>query len=712
MKRTLLYISIALVLFLVTNTSKGQMFVDSCFYSAAVGTSFTSSGDLASLDADLLQWDGTTWLGQWSNANVNLAPPTGSAACHAIWMGDANSWTTGGEGFGIRLINPLVTGQSYSITFTYASNGFSATGNFAPFVMSNTSASLAGSYQITQLPSAGFAWFTYTLNFTAVAAENGHNWIVIHNLTSGTSGIMLSFCSDCNTVTQPCSVNLGPDTTLCAGATYTLNAGNVGSAFTWSTGATTQTINVNTTGTYWAIANTGSCSDTDTVVVTFNPNVTVNLGNDTTLCNGSSLTLNAQNAGAAYLWSTGATTQSINVTTTGNYSVTVTSGVCSDVDTLTATFVAGPVANLGADISVCNGVPVTLDAQNAGANYLWSNGATTQTISPTVSGSYWVVINIGNCISKDTVNVTFNAVPVVNLGPDQSLCSGTSVILNAGNAGATYNWSDGSTTQTIAVNVAGTYWVLVQNGTCVGSDTVIISGNVAPTVNLGPDIKLCYGIDTALNAGNPGYNYFWNTAETTQRINIYSSGIYWVQVSNNGCVGTDTVIVYIGKKLSLYLGVDTFICPGEPLQITAEKGFASYSWTPSGSGSYFIIVDEPGTYICNAVDTNGCPVSSSILVQEFCATDLYIPNSFTPNGNRANDRFMAFGEGIVDYHLYIFNRWGELIFESTDISNGWDGKYDGTEVPQGSYIYRVDYKTYTLIELQAKSKYGIVNLLR
>src|SRR5207253_1411584 len=148
---------------------------------------------------------------------------------------------------------------------------------------------------------------------------------------------------------------------------------------------------------------------------------------------------------------------------------------CADTDTNVINFVAGPVVALGNDTTLCTGQPITIDAGNAGAAYLWSTGAITQTISPTTSGTYWVRASFGTCVATDTITITFTPLPVVNLGPDQSLCNGASANLDAGNPGDTYLWSTGGVTQTITVSASGTYWVQVANGTCTGTDTVVIN---------------------------------------------------------------------------------------------------------------------------------------------------------------------------------------------------------------------------------------------
>lgn len=290
------------------------------------------------------------------------------------------------------------------------------------------------------------------------------------------------------TICNKPAVALGNDTTLCTGAALSLASGTAAN-YLWSTGATTQTISLSTPGTYWVKASTANpgCFATDTIVVAGGTTPVVALGNDTAICQGSSLTLNAGNPGASYNWSTGATTQTISLSTSGTYWVKATAAgtSCFATDTIVVTAVALPVVALGADASICEGDIQTLDAGNAGATYSWSTSATTQTIDVSTAGTYHVTVtNASNCVGRDTIVITVNPLPVIALGNDTAICQGTSLTLDAGNAGpgANYNWSTGVNTQTISVNSAGTYWAEVKdNAGCKASDTIAITIAPLPT---------------------------------------------------------------------------------------------------------------------------------------------------------------------------------------------------------------------------------------
>ena len=160
------------------------------------------------------------------------------------------------------------------------------------------------------------------------------------------------------------------------------------------------------------------------------------------------------------------------------------------------------------------------------------------------------------------------------------------------------------------------------------------------------------------------------------------------------------------------LPIYTTICPGNNLVIDAGKGYSSYSWIPYGQSSHSITVNKSGTYGITVTDSLGCVARTSIWVAEFCPSDLYVPSAFSPSGNGMNDIFLAYCENLVAFHMYIYNRWGQQVFDSEDISYGWDGTYNGTNAPQGTYVYRIEYQLYDFTSDHKHTKVGSVTLIR
>jgi gliding motility-associated-like protein len=478
-------------------------------------------------------------------------------------------------------------------------------------------------------------------------------------------------------------VNLGNDTTICGSFTMPLNAGNPGATYQWSTSATSQTINVNATGTYWVQVSNGTCTDVDSITVT--APAPAALGSDTTLCSGQSLTLSSSTSAASYLWSTGATTQTITVSTSGSYWVEATTGSCISTDTINVTFSPAPSVNLGADTTICTG-PFTLNAANPGASYQWSTGATTQTIAVTTAGTYWVQANIGSCSDIDSIVISIP--PPLALGSDTVLCEGQPLTLTAPQA-TSYQWSTGATSQSINVTASNTYWVEANSNNCITSDTIVVTFNPIPAVNMGADTTICNGTLT-LDAGNPGASYLWSTGSTSQTINVSLPGSYSVTVTNNGCTGSDNIAVTFAPPVSL--GEDINVCDASAVTLSVGDNGTAWLWS-TGETTPAIEVEQDGVYWVE-VSYGSCRHTDTIEVTgASTGNTLYFPNSFTPNADGLNETFKGYGTDIEEFNMQIFNRWGELFFETSDMNTGWNGFYKGKLVQVDVYVYVVTYKT-------------------
>ncbi len=256
-------------------------------------------------------------------------------------------------------------------------------------------------------PSAGSGSVTFYGVFNHANGNGG---------TSGDSIFKSTFIV--NEKVQAPIVNLGgPLGVICNGSSKVLDAGNPGSTYRWTKDnvqiATTRTVTATLAGKYKVVVtNTGGASASDSIQLSISPAINLNVA-DRNLCANDTITLDAGNVGTSYLWSTGATTQSINVSSPGLYTIRVVNAIgCEAIDTVTVTSVPSPLVNLGADIAICFGDTAILDAGNSGATYLWSTGATTQTINVTTAGAYIVsVTNANGCVTTDEINISNNALP-------------------------------------------------------------------------------------------------------------------------------------------------------------------------------------------------------------------------------------------------------------------------------------------------------------
>jgi hypothetical protein len=284
------------------------------------------------------------------------------------------------------------------------------------------------------------------------------------------------------TVNPKPTANAGADVTISEGESTTLTASG-GDSYVWSTGETTPSITVNpsVTTTYTVIALLNGCEDSDDVIVTVNTaQVVANAGSDQNICQGNSTTLTAY-GGTDYLWSTGETTQSIEVSpnSTTNYTVIVSNATSSDTDDVTVMVNPVPEVAVSDDATILEGNYITLSASGAN-HYEWSNGATQPNIavSPSVSTTYVVTGYINDCYDVKDVTVSVVQQVEADAGEDKSICAGTEVTLTATSSGGEdYLWNTGETTQSITVSpeVDTIYTVIVSNSLDSDADEIMVS---------------------------------------------------------------------------------------------------------------------------------------------------------------------------------------------------------------------------------------------
>jgi gliding motility-associated-like protein len=557
----------------------------------------------------------------------------------------------------------------------------------------------------------GYVWFSNaaTPGGVAVNSLGGNPGIVINSgpcigtpnqATAGQNGAAL-FNLPVPTPPLPLA-HLGNDTTICTGQNLTLQTDTTYASYLWSNGATTPTITVNTTGTYWVEVPIGCGTvDRDSIVVTVGT-ASVNIGADQSICQGDSAQFNAGAGFASYVWSTGDTVSNIYTTTVGAYIITVTDAVgcvASDTASLLNVYTL-PIVNLGPDTSLCGG-SIVLDAGPGFVNYLWQNGSSASTYNVTTTGTYWAVVTDANtCIGYDSVLVTINPVPAPNLGPDVSFCIGASATLNPG-VFAGYVWNNLAVTPTLQVTSTGTYYVTVTNAAgCTATDTLVVQ-NVypLPAPNLGSDQTFCDGNSITLNPGSFA-NYEWQNAATTSTFPVTTSGNYFVSVTDiNGCENADTVSITVFPLPVFSLGVDLDICPGDNLEIfpSGISGPVSYLWNDQSTDASLIIYDA-GVFYLTVTDGNICDYTDTVHVNIVCPPTIYVPNAFTPNLDEINPIFRAYGTNVKEFQMDIYDRWGRLIYTINELNEGWDGTLNGNLAPIGQYVYKITYQNYLKVD--------------
>lgn len=278
--------------------------------------------------------------------------------------------------------------------------------------------------------------------------------------------------------------------------------------------------------------------------------------------------------------------------------------------------------------------------------------------------------------------------------------------------GVQYLWSNGDLNNFTDVTTPGKYILTVKAG-CSFTDSTEVFYYNRPVLDLGADKTICTGDQVILDAGIDNVQYLWNTGDNGRQLNVNRVGLYWVRVTNigNSCFRTDTIKVGDKPFPAFSLGKDTVICETEELVLKtrlAANPALEFLWQ-DGTRKNDYPVSGPGVYWVRV--SNGCTVKTDSIAVVYKVCPLGIPNAFTPNGDGKNDRFRPkYGEGIGDYRFRVYNRFGQLIFESANQLSGWDGTWAGRPQPPGTYAWTLQYSDMGSGK-QVRLK-GTVNLVR
>ncbi len=416
------------------------------------------------------------------------------------------------------------------------------------------------------------------------------------------------------------------------------------------------------------------------------PQPNFELGNDQNICTGEAISLNAGNQYTSYLWNTGATTPSINVTQAGTYKVQVSNGCGTWTDSVKVTWRNTPLLELGNDQTVCTNSTITIGTNSNFNSYLWSNGATSSQITVNQSGTYRLKVTHDCGTSEDSVKVVFLALPTLDLGSDLTGCEQATFVLNAGNQFTSYLWSNGSTSSQITVNQSGTYKVKATHLCGIVQDSIKIQLIDLPPLDLGVDKWLCQAENMTLKANDGFEAYQWNTGETTQNINIANFGMYIVEAKKGGCSIKDTITIAKKNIPNLVLPDKVLVdCQNTDIFISPTNDFDTYLWS-DGSTQKILKITKSGNYTLT-VTAQGCSQTATAKV-EFEKNEQFVPNTFTPNGDGVNDTFVL-PDALKGAKLSIFNRWGTLIYESEKYQNDWEGQHRGE-----TYYYVIQHKSF------------------
>jgi len=536
------------------------------------------------------------------------------------------------------------------------------------------------------------------------------NSIVVSPTNNSTYTVVVTdanTCVDSSTInvivnTNPIALISG-STIICQGNATSLLASG-GSSYSWSTGATTSLISVSpliNTNYSVAVTNGNGCIDSTSVLIQVVPNPTATITGNDSICFGTATTLTAT-GGGTYQWSNGAATSSINISpaVTTNYSVIVNVGGCVDTAYHNITVNPLPIITISGNDTICNGESTTLLA-TGGGSYLWDNGSVLDSINinPSSTSTYQVIVtNTNNCVDSANYTVVVNPLPIITINGNTTICEGLSTNLTAIGAN-NYIWNTSATTSSINVSpiITTSFSVVgIDNNGCLDSSQVTVTVLPQPIALIAGTNTICFGESTTLSASG-GNSFIWSTSDTTANITVMPNDTttYTVIVNSNGCLDSTNYTIAVTPLPIITAYNDTNIILGQSATIFAQ-GVGPFNWLPPTGLSCSTCVNpiatpnETTTY-CVSTTENECINSScvTIYVDQICG-DLFVPNSFSPNGDGNNDCLKVYNNCLEKVLFRVYSRWGELIYESNDVGGCWDGTNKGSDLNTGVYTFTVE----------------------
>lgn len=654
-------------------------------------------------------------FGQAPNSTTSGLPTTA----------DAFQGSTTGSDFYLMVLEEDATALNYATFFGGASSTEHVDGGTSRFDKHGTvyQAVCAGCQGNNDFPTTPNAWSTTNGSF------NCNLGVFKFDLLQPTAEIGLD----------------GPDYACLSDAHVSfVNLSVGGTIFDWSFGDGTDTTAFAPGHTYTAagsytvrlvLSDDDVCTSNDTAYVTITildpPPPTIDPVQP--ICPGGSVQLQAH-GGHAYEWlpAPGLTdllvadpvvTPSVSTT----YTVLVTDSCGTDTASVDVVVLTSAAITVGNDTTVCLGNSVPLMA-SGGGSYSWTPASSldnpasaTPLASPLDTTLYHVTVTTPEgCVLEDSILVNVQAELPVPLASDTVICLGDQAQLHV-QGGDTYAWQAAAGIDQLNVpnpvvspEVPTTYTVLVSN-TCGSVSAQVFVDVRQVEAHAWPDTLVCPNERLVLHADG-GTTYQWSPQPSSTDSLVLDpavAGTFSVLVMDDlGCQGSATVTVSLFPPAFVMAGHQASIDFGESAPLFAS-GTGSFIWQPDSSLSCstcpfpLASPETTTTYTVEVTDENGCKATDQVTI--FFRGSLFVPNTFTPNGDGVNDLFHALTHDVSTFRMMVFNRWGEPIFSTDRLDGAWNGTYKGRESPVGTYVWRIDYEE---ANGQAHTIYGHVNLVR
>ena len=564
--------------------------------------------------------------------------------------------------------NPITT-TTYNFTGTnsfgcFVKDTFQITVNDLPTVNAGNDQDICEGDSITLNASgnaATFNWDNNIIDGQIFQVNNTTNYIL--------TGTSLNGCNNTDTVlinalTSP-STNAGNDINLCINDSVQLQASGA-DTYLWSPNIFLSADNISnpwatpTAQTTYLLTGTltNGCVKVDTLNIDVNPLPTLSTSNDTTICEGDTIQIEAF-GGNLYSWINTNSISNGNISnpqvwpdSTTTFKVLASdTNTCLDTAEITITVNPKPTIDAGNDQDICFGDSTSLNASGSSISYIWSNGLPdgtqfeiTTTLDYIVTGT-----DINSCSNSDTVAINVLDLPLIDAGQDETICLGDSVQLLA-TGGISYQWSpntdinNNNISNPVVFPSGLTNYIVIGTDTnnCINSDTLTVNINELPTIVTSNDTSICYG-DSIIISAFGGVSYQWLNSDSINNVNISNPEIWPTNTStysvivtgSNNCIDTSEINIQVNNLPILNAGIDQAICKGDTAQINVT-GAINYQWSPNINISSTISntieawPQDTIIYVVTGIDANFCSNSDTVNINVWnlpnadAGTDLWI----------------------------------------------------------------------------------------
>lgn len=377
-----------------------------------------------------------------------------------------------------------------------------------------------------------------------------------------------------------------------------------------------------------------------------------------------------------------------------------------------------PTLFLGEDTTVCEGESFRLLVGFKGAKYRWQDGSTRSDYLVNTEGRYKVTANLNGCETTDSIDVDYIDAPEIELGNDLSGCEGNIVITPMITNGQFVQWQDGTTDLAFEPTISGIYWAEASNSDCTSRDSIFVNVKRFPKLEVTYYNSFCEGDSVSLIVYPIGYPIEWSTGSTDSILTVKEPGKYTVSQKCRDTLADGPSVTTRGYSMIVEeisppdfdLAKDSILCIEKTLTLNAACTDGTYLWN-DGSTDSTLILNLPGQYWVNATNECGTLTDTAYVKLKDCTCYLEMANAFSPNSDNLNETFAPTYVSCEfrEYYFDIFNRWGELVFSTTNQNHQWDGTYRGELAKFGIYMYVLNYIDQDGV---GASKKGIVTVIR